>query len=470
MNLLEQLYARSPLALQHSMISAFGLYWRWLRFGGNYRRYVAEYAARDGWTATQWQHWQRGHLREVLRQAAEHVPYYAATWSPAQKRAAHAGELAGVPLLEKDAVRADPFAFVRRDLRRWPRFQFPTSGSSGTPINSIWLADEVRRAWAIREARSLGWAGVAFSLPRATFSGRMIEPNPHSKGPFYRFNLFEKQVYFSAYHLGPETAGAYALALQRHRVRWATGYAVSFYLLAKFLLEQRIALPPLQAVITTSEKLTAAMRAVMQRAYGCRIWEEYSTTENTLFASECEHGRLHASPDIGIVEILRPDGTPCAPGEIGEVVATSLMRVYQPFVRFRLGDLAAWDGAACPCGRALPVLREVVGRVEDVVVGADGRQMVRFHGIFVDQPRVREGQVIQEAIDHIRVRVAPAPDFGDADVREIEARVRQRLGANVQVTVETVERIPRTRAGKFPAVVSLLRRQEGAGTEGSGTG
>ncbi len=65
------------------------------------------------------------------------------------------------------------------------------------------------------------------------------------------------------------------------------------------------------------------MRAVMQAAYRCRIFEEYSTVETALFASECEHGRLHVSPDVSITEILRPDGTPCQPGEVGEVVTTS---------------------------------------------------------------------------------------------------------------------------------------------------
>jgi len=62
------------------------------------------------------------------------------------------------------------------------------------------------------------------------------------------------------------------------------------------------------------------------------------------------------------------------------------MRDYQPLIRFRLGDLAAWDPEPCSCGSSMPILKEVVGRVEDVVVGPDGRQMVRFHGIFVDQP------------------------------------------------------------------------------------
>ena len=157
-------------------------------------------------------------------------------------------------------------------------------------------------------------------------------------------------------------------ALEKHHVRWLTGYAVSYYLLAKIILEQGLKAPPgIKAIITTSEKVTFEMRQTMEQAFHCKVFEEYSTVENVLFASECEHGRLHVSPDVAVVEILRPDGSACLPGEAGEVVATSLMRTYQPLIRFRLGDMAMWDAEPCPCGRQMPVIKEVIGRIEDVV-------------------------------------------------------------------------------------------------------
>jgi phenylacetate-CoA ligase len=238
-------------------------------------------------------------------------------------------------------------------------------------------------------------------------------------------------------------------------VTWLTGYAVSYHLLARHILERGLRVPPLKAVITTSEKVTPQMREVMEQAYGCGVFEEYGTVENAVFASQCEHGRLHASPDAGVVEILRPDGSACEPGEAGEVVATGFIRRYQPFIRYRVGDVAAWDPAPCACGRHMPVLREIVGRIEDVVVGPDGRQMVRFHGIFIGQPHVVEGQVIQEALDRIRVKVVPTADFGPEDVQDIRQRIRQRLG-EVEVVVEPVEAIERNASGKFQAVVSRI--------------
>ena len=79
-------------------------------------------------------------------------------------------------------------------------------------------------------------------------------------------------------------------------------------------------------------------------------------------------------------------------------------------------------------------------------------------GVFVNQPHVREGQVIQEALDFIRIKVVPTGDFGRQDIDDIVHRVQQRLGEKVRVAVEPVKEIPRTKAGKFQAVVSNLRK------------
>ncbi len=460
MGKLDKLYAVIPVWAQNTSVSLYGYYWRWLRFGAGYQDCVREYTERERFRPDQWQAWQQERTASLLRIAAERVPYYRDTWNSQQKEAARRGILSELPLLSKDPLRADPNAFARQENREGRILKFHTSGSTGTPITTLWTIPELRNSMALREARSARWAGVSFSMPRATFSGRMVEPNPESSGPFHRFNSAEKQVYFSAFHLRKETAPLYVEALSRHDIQWLTGYAVSYYLLARFILESHISVPPLKALITTSEKVTQEMRVVMEQAYGCRVFEEYSTVENAVFASECEQGRLHVSPDACVLEILRPDGAPCDPGEVGEVVATCLFRTYQPLIRYRLGDMAVWDPEPCPCGRAMPVIKEVVGRIEDVVIGPDGRQMVRFHGIFVDQPHVREGQIVQERLNHFRVRVVPTNGFGPADRIEIVQRMKQRLGPAVEIEVEVVESIPRTPSGKFRAVICQIPPEE----------
>ncbi len=457
MSVHDTVYDRLPAWAQNSAVTAYGYYRRALRFGGDASVTRQAFEKREIWSGEALDEWITDRLRRLLHHARERTPHYRRTLSKVDPEAVTLENLAALPTTTKEEVRRSPESFLSRRL--WPLdLTYPTSGSTGTPLSTHWTTAEYRTAFALREARSARWAGVSFEEPRATFSGRLVVPERLRHGAPYRFNRAERQIYFSVFHLSPDAAPRYVEAMHRHRPVWLTGYAVSNYLLARYILEQDLEVPPLRAVVTTSEKVTREMRQVMERAYACRVYEEYSSVENAAFASECERGRLHVSSDATVVEILRPDGTACAPGEDGEVVGTSLFRRLQPLVRFRVGDHARWAAKICPCGRPFPVIEEVVGRTEDVVVGPDGRRMVRFHGIFLDLPGVREGQIIQEEVDSIRVRVAAAEDYDRATDEEIASRLRRRLGERMRIVVEPVEAIPRSPAGKFQAVVSRLDR------------
>ena len=454
----QSLYDRLPTWLQHCAVSLYGVHWKRERFGPGHAEELAGYEAREAMPSGERDAWIDARLREILAGAAEHVPYYRDRWRAAEANAARAGRLQELPITEKDDLRGAAGAFCREDMHPRPVYRLLTSGSTGTPIETRWTKRERRRSFALREARSARWAGVSFREPRATFSGRLVVPAERTGGPFHRYNAAERQVYLSAFHLSADTASAYIAAMHRHGTRWLTGYAVSFYLLATFMLDQGLEPPPLAAVITTSEKVTPEMREVMERAYGCKVYEEYSSVENISFASECREGGLHVSPDAGIVELVRSDGSPAGPGEEGEVVATGLIRAYQPLIRFRLGDRARWAEEPCPCGRDFPLLAEVCGRIEDVVVAPDGRQLVRFHGLFIEQPHVVQAQVIQDALDHLTIRVVGTDAFGPDDELDIQARVRARLGPAVRCTVERVSAIPTTATGKYRAVISKLEK------------
>jgi phenylacetate-CoA ligase len=175
-------------------------------------------------------------------------------------------------------------------------------------------------------------------------------------------------------------------------------------------------------------------------------------------ATECEEGNLHLNIDFGWVEILKDDGTLAATDEIGEIVATGLLNEVQPLIRYRIGDYGAISSQPCACGRSLPVLKELVGRLEDTVIGSDGRELVRFHGIFVGLPNIREGQLIQETLTDFTVKIVPTEQYGKTDEAIIRKRFNERLG-DVKLTVDLVKNIPRTERGKFRAVISKVKRE-----------
>lgn len=462
----DKIYAKMPVLVQHAMVSAYGLYWNKRRFGRYYKSEEEQFRARERLSREDWAAYTEKKLREILVLAYTRVPFYREHWkglvTVQQLEKFTAQDMPSLPPLEKGAARDNPLALLVDGTPQKRHRVHHTSGSTGTPVATYWLPQEQSSSLALRHTRYSAFAGVGYDRPRATFSGRIVEPNPKSKGPYYRFNIVERQVYFSAFHLGPKSAQQYVDALRRHRIEWITGYSNSIYQLAKMVLDQNIDAPQIKAVITTSEKLTPEMRDVISRAFNTKVHEEYGCVENVFFACDNEYGQLLVSPDCGLIEIVDEHLRPIYDGEYGEVLATGFTRLSQPMIRYRVGDTAAWSDELPRCGRGMPVLREVLGRIEDTVYGPDGRRMVRFHGIFVDQPYVQEGQIIQERLDLIRVKIVPKSGFSDADRSDIAARIQQRLTAGMNVEVEIVGAIERTKAGKFRAVISNLSPEERA--------
>lgn len=464
---LQSFYPYVPAWAQNVGISLYGLSYRRERLGGDFEQHVAAFKERDRWSPEQMQAYVHQQLRNVLTHALEQVPYYQKTWSKAGATRADLAQmtlasLSTLPITPKSDLRGTPDAFVAQNVAaREKLHRYNSSGSTGTPVTAICTSDGHRRFIAAREARSFGWAGSSVRRPRSMIGGRLVVAKGIAQPPFHRYNWAERQVYFSAYHIAPSHVGEYVRAFNRHRPKLLTGYAYSHYSLARMMCEQSVSLDyEPEAVVLSSEKLTAEMKRVIQQAFRARAYEEYGAVENCVLATECEHGSLHVSPDFGVLELVDREGKPVPPGVEGRVVCTSLLNEAQPLIRYEVGDVGIWSGKPCPCGRNhLPVLQEIVGRLEDVVVGADGRELVRFHGIFIDLPHVLEGQVIQETLTRFRVKVVPQSQFGAEDERLIRQRFVQRLGP-VDVEIEAVAAIPRTERGKFRAVICNLPPEE----------
>lgn len=460
---LERFYPYVPVWMQNAGISLYGLMYRHERLGGGFDRHVAGFRERDKWSAEQMRDYVDVELRRVLVRAFEQVPYYQRRWKAEgitrqQLERMTWADLPKLPVTPKRDLRAAPEDFVACDIAgRRKLHRYYSSGSTGTPVMSICTSEDHRRYIAAREVRSFGWAGSSVRRPRSMIGGRLVVPRGVAKPPFYRYNSTERQVYFSAYHIAPDHVANYVAGFQKHQPRLLTGYAYSHYLLARMMTEQRLSLQYTpEAAVLGSEKLTPPMKRVIQQAFGTRAYEEYGAVENCMLATECEFGQLHVSPDFGVLELTDASGTPVKPGVEGRVLCTSLVSEAQPLIRYEVGDAGIWSEARCACGRdQLPLLQEIVGRLEDVVVAPDGRELVRFHWVFVDLPYVLEGQVVQESLDRLTLNLVVNPGYGLAEELVIRDRFKQRLGP-IHLEIRVLPEIPRTERGKFRAVISKL--------------
>jgi phenylacetate-CoA ligase len=122
-------------------------------------------------------------------------------------------------------------------------------------------------------------------------------------------------------------------------------------------------------------------------------------------------------------------------------VVTHLATGYFLFIRYRTGDVGILDAARCPCGRGLPLLREVQGRTTDFVVAADGTVMHGLALVYVvrDLPGIGAFKIVQESPERTRVLVVPASGYAPS----VEDEIRKGSGRaweSVDVIVERVTR------------------------------
>jgi len=461
MSLVKDIYNRSPVFFQNVMVSAYGYQWHKRRFGGIFADEYRRFKERENFTAEQWKDYQVLQLRKLLVHSFTTVPFYREQYKKAGLTIAdlqkfEIEDISKLPFLEKDELRKYGDNNLLSEKKSAGTF-FSSSGSTGTPTKIYYSPEMHQKITAAMESRVRNWAGVDRFSPRGMIGGRRVVPNGESKPPFYRYNFIEKQIYFSAYHISPENSKQYLEAILKYKPDYMTGYAMSNYFLAYFFDELSLKVPQLKAVITSSEKLTPEMRSLFLKVYGCKTFDGWSGVENCGLISECEQGNLHMSPDTGVIEVIDDNGNQVKPGETGEVVCTGFFNYDQPLIRYRIGDKITLSAKTCSCGRSMQVVGEIVGRTEDVIIGKDGRRMVRFHGIFVDIPSIVKGQVIQESLDEITVKLVTSSPLTQGENDSIKKRVSSQLG-DVIVTVEEVKEIPLTSNGKFKAVVSKLKK------------
>jgi phenylacetate-CoA ligase len=455
-------YHKLPSALRSGVATVRGAYLRAWRYGPRTEELCAEALAREQWTHRQWETWQEERLALLLHRAATRVPYYRRYWSERRRHGDRAAldVLGNWPVLDKETLRAHAAEFVADDRSRSRMFHDHTSGTSGKSLD-LWLSRGTVQEWyALFEARCRHWNGVSRRDRWAMMGGQLVVSVEQDKPPFWVWNASLHQLYLSAYHIAPRHAAEYVEALRRYGVRYIVGYPSAVHALAREVLSQNLRAPRLDFVLANAEPVLPHQRLDTEEAFGAPVRETYGMAEIVANASECRQGRMHLWPEVGQIEVLR-DGGAVGFGEIGDLVCTGLLNLDMPLIRYRVGDRGALSShdSTCACGRTLPLLSAIDGRMDDVLYTPDGRVVGRLDPVFKSRLPIKEAQIIQDKLDLIRIRYVRDAGFSQRDGQSLVDRVRDRMGS-VRVVLEEVEAIPRTTNGKFRAVVCNLSSED----------
>ena len=384
----------------------------------------------DGWSREKLEQYQTEKCRELLLFASRHSPYYRkafidASFDPASLASLSA--LKQVPSIDKSILLSR-----NKDIHAVAEFgrvfASETSGTSGQVLkfcrNEEW--DSGSRAAMFR---GYSWFGVKPWDRNGYFWGY----NTAGKYRAKTAALDWLQNRFRVFSYGEREVTAFAGKLRR--AVYLHGYSSMIYEVAKIVNRlQMQGQYSLKMIKGTSEKVYDAYQDEVTRAFGKRIINEYGACESGIIAYECPNGSMHICSENVVVE-----------EENGEILVTNLLSRSFPIIRYKLGDSIklADSGFRCSCGRAHPVILDVLGRVGKSVIGkVQSYPSLTFYYVFKNLALTKNValnyQAVQEEEGRVLLKIEQAEGkFKDDLIHELrkyfqddidfEIRFNQRL-------------------------------------------
>ncbi len=406
--------------------------------------------------------YQNRELHSFMENISRHVPYYAKLFEDRKLDPASIQskvDLVKLPFLTKALIKAHTEELKTTGPSQLSRFN--TGGSSGEPliffIGNTRVSHDVAAKW-----RATRWWDVNIGDKEIVLWGSPIELGKQDRVKAIRDKLFRTEL-ISAFELNDETKARIVGEIIKRHPPMLFGYPSVYAMLAEYAEQNGIDLSNtgVKVIFVTSEKLYDHQRELIQRVFNAPVANGYGGRDAGFIAHECPHGNMHITADDIVVEIIGSDDQPVRNGEAGEIVVTHLRTAEFPFVRYRTGDIGVLSDDSCPCGRGLPILKEVQGRTTDFITAMDGTQM---HGLALiyhvrDVPGVNNFKIVQQSLSQTDILLEVNDNFDDSSLKEIKNNFNKRLGQDVTVTIEIVDRIASEKSGKYRYVVSKVGDQ-----------
>ncbi len=375
-------------------------------------------------------------------------------------------DLPKLPILTKDIIRANyPDKMISTVFDASKLVVMTSSGSTGEPFRYVLSDDEKAIKWA-GLYRFWKWAGYEMGDRIVNLTAFPPKAFKHNKLIGFLESRFSGMLGLPAFDLYDKNASEYVEKIAAFKPNTLRGYASTLYYLAEIMSGKGVSLK-LNSVCTTGETLFEFQRELMESVYGCKVYDGYGG-EGMETAGQCGHDPgYHINAENIILETVGPDGAVCGPGVEGQVVLTDLNRYAMPFIRYNIQDVAVKSDRICSCGRGLPMLEKVSGRLSDIGITPSGKPIyVHFFTLMFSKitPEVVSFQIVQERPDVMVVAIVPGKGF-DAVRGDILSKIQAYVGDDVTLKLELVDEIPTTLGGKRRYLISKCGIQPAAMSE-----
>jgi phenylacetate-CoA ligase len=325
-----------------------------------------------------------------------------------------------LPVLTKKDIRQNPDELLSNGYEQSSLLHFKTGGSTGKALD-IYITEEcseLRNACARRSDRWTGWEpgepiGAAWGNPHL----------PVTWKEKFRQAFLQPYIYLDTMAVTDKSVREFAGAWARIKPSLLYGHAHSLFILAQYVQSLSIDEIRPTGILSTSMMLMPHERKVIEEVFGCRVTDRYGCEEVSLIGCECEeHDGMHMNIEHLVIEFIKDDGSKAQPGEPGNIIVTDLMNYAMPFIRYKVEDVGVPLQKVCSCGRGLPLMGKVAGRVADFLVKKDGTKVAGISLIentLTRLPGIDQMQIVQQDLNLIELNIVCGKEYSENIGKEL---------------------------------------------------
>lgn len=429
------------------------------RYGNDHSlKYFQELNESQWWSADEITALQFKRLQALLSHAYQNVPYYSQKFKEARLELGDIktlDDLPKLPILTKQDVRENLSDLVAKNFPHSNMIPYSTGGSTGEPLQ-FYVTAESKNRGAAAANRAYSWCGYELGDKVAYLWASPRDLSTH-KGLANKISLLVfRTIYLDTFDMSEKKMEEFARKLGQFKPQAIIAYASAAYLFAKYLRHKGIKNIKPRAVITQAEKLLQEQRQLIEEVFDCEVFDFYGSREVSAIASECpQHKGYHISAENVVLEFVK-DNKPVPPGETGKILVTDLHNYAMPFIRYENGDLGMPSGEKCSCGRGLPLMHSVEGRIADtLVIGNKFISSPSFLHIFKDLP-IKQYQLVQETEGELAIKIVRTDEYTVEHTEQLLKLMQTYVGSNVKLNLRFVSRIPPTKSGKYRFIISKV--------------
>lgn len=408
---------------------------------------------------TQWYSYEELKARQWV--ALEKIINYAYTYSPYYKHlflehGIEPGDIKTyddylqVPITTKQHIRNNLDQFISTQFNKDQLVTAKTGGSTGVSLSLFFdeRCEEKRNAAAIRSDR---WAGWDLGEVKASLWGNPPKADTFKKQ--FRNTLLDRVIYLDTMDLNPASMAAFKENWRKHKPAVIYGHAHSIYMWAKYLKNENVSNLRPKGIISTSMMLLAHERLLIEDVFQCKVSDRYGCEEVGLIASECElHKGMHLNIEHLYVEFINDLNQPIKAGESGKIVLSDFNNLAMPLLRYRVEDVGTPSDRMCECGRGLPIMEKVEGRVADFLKKKDGSLVAGISLVERTLTQIKgleQMQMVQNALDEIQINRVKGSEYTEQTDINLRKEFAGVFGASVQIDIVDVDKIPQEASGKY---------------------